>query len=129
MFSSPVVIPLFRVPEKLWMAIGQVIEAQRLPIFKVEDHFGDRVVPASSQANKLLGFNCVGNFAALWRANRQCCVTVPVVIHIHPNKHARRIETEFFPLCFLIGWDKGKGPKLSEWRADLPLALAPVDYA
>src|SRR5271163_3876381 len=103
MLSSPVVIPLFRVPEKLWMAIGQVIEAQRLPICKVEDHFGDRVMPASSQANKLLGFNCPGNFTALWRANRQCCFAVPVVIYIHANKNTRCIEPEFFPLCFLIG--------------------------
>lgn len=104
------------------MTIGEVVEAQRLPVFKVEDHFGTRIMPAGLYTKKFFGLDRVGNLANLRRTNRHCCIDISVVINIHTCEDAWRVKAQFPRVVF--GSDR-LSVKVPNFPAGVPISHSP----
>src|SRR6202044_3550650 len=78
---------------------------------------------------KLFGLERHSHVARFGRADRKRRLGVAVVISIDTQKNARRIKPERTASGAAILHQHVERAEFSEWRADLPLSIAPINHA
>src|ERR1700735_5343616 len=107
------------------MSISQIVEPQSFAVGNVENHLRTRLAPFRPDTPKLFRFHSKRHVAGLRRTYRESRISVSVVVNIHAQKNARRVEMKIHTGSLRVCHKQCKRPEFSKRRSDLPFAVAP----